>query len=194
MKSLLVMILLASFAGSPEHDLFRAQACITGMEYRLYTMVNEYRASYGLPAVPMSASLNYVAGAHAWDLNANRPDRGRCNMHSWSSNGPWSACCYTDDHKRAACMWSKPGELTSYDGYGYEIAYYSSWPADKHPDMASAALEGWKGSPGHNQMILNRYAWKRLNWKAMGVGICGNYVVIWFGEDQDPDRKVTWCR
>jgi len=172
---------------------YTLQSCVTEQELQLYELINDYRKEHNLPAIPLSPSLCFVAGAHVWDLNENQPDRGRCNMHSWSDSGPWSECCYTDDHKRARCIWSKPAELTAYEGSGYEIAYYSSWPADEHQDMAGAALEGWKRSSGHNRMIINKYAWKRLKWNAMGVGIYGNYAVVWFGEKKDPVRKVKRC-
>jgi uncharacterized protein YkwD len=186
-------MIMALFNAGGESEPYRDQSCVSSQEYRLYTLINEYRASYGLPAIPLSASLSYVAGAHVWDLGTNGPDKGRCNMHSWSANGPWTACCYTDDHKRASCIWSKPSELTSYDGYGYEIAYFSSRPAGEHHDLAAAALAGWKSSAGHDQMILNKYAWKRMKWNAMGVGIYGHYAVVWFGEEADPAGKVARC-
>ncbi len=105
-------------------------------------------------------ALYRLQGAYSTDEltpNTNQPDQGSCNMHSWSDKGPWTGCCYTEDHENASCIWSKPEELTDYDSYGYEIAYYSSWAVDEHRDMAKAALEGWKGSPGHNRMILNKY-------------------------------------
>lgn len=178
---------------SAQYD-YRKQACITDDEYRLYLLINEYRETKGLPAIPLSASLSYVAGAHAWDLDENQPDQGICNMHSWSDKGPWTACCYTDDHEQAECLWSKPGELTSYDAFGYEIAYYNSQGVSRHPDIASAALEGWKNSPGHNRIIINKYAWKRMNWKAMGVGIYKHYVVVWFGEKTDKAGRPKECR
>jgi len=190
-NTLLIFMLLNVFGGSG--DSYAAQACISDDEYRLYTLINEYRKENGLSSIPLSASLSIVAGAHVWDLNTNRPDRGRCNMHSWSDEGPWAGCCYTENHKRASCIWSKPSEITSYEGNGYEVAYYSSLTMEQHNDMGWAALEGWKRSPGHDRMILNKYAWKRLKWKAMGVGIYGNYVVVWFGEKTDPLKKISRC-
>ena len=192
MLRLMLLMVLFTFSGKPV-DSYSAQACISEQEYRLYELINEYRARYGLPKIPLSHSLSYVAGAHVWDLNTNQPDGGRCNMHSWSDKGPWEKCCYTEDHKKASCIWSKPEELTGYEGNGYEVAYYSSWTIEEHRDMAGAALEGWKSSPGHNQMILNKYAWKRVKWRAMGVGIFGNYAVVWFGEKPDPVKKVRRC-
>ncbi|RLD80744.1 MAG: CAP domain-containing protein [Bacteroidetes bacterium] len=192
MLQILILSLIINVSGSGK-DTYAAQACITEQEYRLYELMNDYREEHGLPSIPLSPSLCYVAGAHVWDLNTNQPEGGRCNMHSWSGEGPWTKCCYTRDHKRSSCIWSKPSELTDYDGYGYEVAYYSSWTAERHNDMAWAALEGWKSSPGHDRMIRNVYAWKRLQWKAMGVAIYGNYAVVWFGEEDDLHRKVLRC-
>ena len=175
-------------------DGYRDEGCITDDEYRLYLLINEYREEKGLPSIALSSSLCYVAGAHAWDLEENQPDNGRCNMHSWSKHGPWSSCCYTDDHKKAECVWSKPSELTRYEGFGYEIAYYNSRTVHEHEDIARAALDGWKTSPGHNRIIINKYAWRRMNWKAMGVGIYKHYVVVWFGEEKDKAGRPKECR
>jgi len=50
----------------------------------------DYRKSLGLPAIPFSPSLTFVAQLHARDLEINRPHCGPGNMHSWSDRGPWS--------------------------------------------------------------------------------------------------------
>ncbi len=194
MKQILILlfIILASVSTRAQ-QAYLEQRCVSEEEYRLYLLINEYRVERGLPALPLSYSLCLVAGAHAWDLHNNRPDKGKCNMHSWSDQGPWTACCYTDDHKQAECLWMKPSELTDYEGFGYEVSYYSSLTAIEHDDIAAAALKGWKGSPGHNQIIINRNAWKRMSWQAMGVGIYGNYTVVWFGEYRDPAGKAEMC-
>lgn len=193
MHRILFIVLLLIINPASGQDALSDQACISDEEYRLYKLINEYREEKGQPIIPLSASLSYVAGAHVWDLQENQPDNGRCNMHSWSENGPWSACCYTEDHKRADCVWAKPEQLTQYDDHGYEVAYYNSSTAEEHNDIANAALEGWKGSPGHNQIIINKYAWKRMKWNAMGVGIYGNYVAVWFGEKKDPAGIAKLC-
>jgi uncharacterized protein YkwD len=174
-------------------DLLNDQACVSDEEYRLYILINDYRKEMGLKEIPLSASLSIVAGAHAWDLQVNQPDGGECNMHSWSDEGPWEGCCYTEDHEKADCVWAKPEEFTNYVGFGYEVAYFSSWTVEEHQDMATAALNGWKGSPGHNYMIINKYAWKRMQWNAMGVGMYGNYAVVWLGENKDPTAKAKRC-
>lgn len=188
-STLLIMLAYMSIGQNSYQD----QACVTDEEFRLYKMINEYRKKHNQPAINLSASLCYVAGAHVWDLSNNEPDEGRCNLHSWSDKGPWSECCYTEDHKSAECVWSKPEELTKYDGTGYEVAYFSSWSAKEYFDIAAAALEGWKSSPGHKHMIINKYGWKRMEWNAIGIGIYKNYVVVWFGEEEDPEGKAERC-
>ncbi|MEN8226058.1 MAG: CAP domain-containing protein [Bacteroidota bacterium] len=193
MRILLFISFILIFNMVSGQDFSNELACLSDEEYRLYKLVNEYRKEKTLPEIPLSASLCYVAAAHVWDLQTNQPEGGNCNMHSWSDQGPWSACCYTDDHSKAECLWAKPAELTEYDGFGYEVAYYSSLSEIEHSDMALAALDGWKGSPGHHHMIINRYGWKRMKWRAMGVGIYGNFVVVWFGEKNDLAGKPELC-
>ena len=72
------------------------------------------------------------------------------------------------------------GCITSYTGYGYEIAYWSSGTVN-----AKGALNGWKSSAGHNSVIINQSKWHDNNWQAIGVGIYKNYAVVWFGEEID---------
>lgn len=133
----------------------------------------------GLPEIPRSSALTQVARLHVRDLEENHPDRGDCNIHSWSAHGTWTSCCYTDDHAEASCMWNKPKELTSYQGNGFEIAHWSSDGV-----TPEKALQGWQGSRGHNTVILNQGQWKD-QWNAIGIGIKGNYAVVWFGTKKD---------
>jgi len=158
----------------------------TAEEIKLYTLIMRYRAGRGLASIPFSPSLTHVAQTHARDLTENKPAEGKCNMHSWSSKGPWTACCYTGDHARASCMWDKPRELTNYPGNGYEISH-GMWGA---VITAEGALRGWQGSPGHNAVILNEGMWSRTPWKAVGIGIYGNYAVVWFGNEEDPAGSI----
>ena len=161
-------------------------------EARLARMVNAYRADNGLPPVPFSPSLTRVAKAHVHDLMENDPRRGAsfmpgaCNMHSWSAAGPWKPVCYTADHAEAELMWSKPREITRgrYPGNGYEIAYF--WSGTVTPEIA---LKGWEGSRSHDALLLELGPWEGANWQAMGVGMYGNYAVVWFGKERDPDRR-----
>ncbi len=163
--------------------------CLSGEEKRLYELINEYRKSRKLEGIPYSAKLSRVAQTHVRDLTANYDyyNRGDCNPHSWSTKGQWTSCCYTADHKQAQCMWDKPKEIAKYDGAGYEIAYWSSAGAD-----AEEGLEGWKKSAGHNPLLINSGSWSKLEWKAIGIGICESYAVVWFGETEDKS-KIRMC-
>ena len=150
-------------------------------ESELYNLVMQYRKAKGLPTIPLSKSLTFVAQTHAKDLDENYVSDQKCNLHSWSSNGNWKPVCYTNDHAQAKLMWSKPQELTSYKGNGYEIAF-----AEDEEYLANAvnALDSWKLSKEHNAVILNKKIWKK-NWKSIGIGIYGSYAVIWFGYESD---------
>lgn len=169
-----------------------AGSFITEAEFQLAQLINQYRAEHGLPAIPLSKSLTTVAQLHVLDLMIFAPDDGvdsrgmDCNMHSWSNHGQWSGVCYTRDHRYAAGMWDKPKEITGgvYDSPGYEIAYKIFGP--KSVAQPAQVLVEWKKSEGHNNVILNRASWEPVTWHAMGVGICGNYASVWFGEISDP--------
>ena len=183
----LTALLLLVFVYAP---LLRGQGvCLTPEEKKLYDLIMQYRKSKKLKPILFSEKLSRVAQAHVRDLDANfvYENRGDCNPHSWSDKGLWSACCYTADHAKASCMWSKPKEIAGYEGEGYEIAYFSSGGAN-----AVEGLEGWKKSPGHNPLLINSGTWKKLEWRAIGVGIYGQYGVVWFGEIEDKS-KIKVC-
>ncbi len=159
---------------------------LTDEETKLYNIIMDYRKDKGLPVIPVSKSLTYVAQTHVKDLQNNKPDLGKCNAHSWSANGIWSPCCYTPDHAQSKCMWNKPKELSAYTGSGFEIACGSSDPRyDGYVMTAEYALKAWKKSSGHNAVIINEGAWKRYPWKAIGIGIFGGFAVVWFGAEAD---------
>ena len=151
-------------------------------ETKLYDLIMKYRQGLRLPTIPLSKSLTFVAQTHFKDLVDNQPVSDKCNLHSWSGEGNWTSCCYTSDHAKASCMWNKPSELTSYTGFGYEIAFSSSEDA-----TAEAGLKGWKGSPGHNAVIINQGPWGD-KWNAIGIGILEGYAVVWFGNELDTEN------
>jgi|GEM_PF-738656 len=165
---------------------------LSNQERRLADMINQVRLENGLGPVEVGASLTKIARLHIGDLVQNKPDDGMdargedCNLHSWSNRGAWTAVCYTDDHQYASQMWSKPRELTSYIGNGYEIAHFSGLGA-----TPESALASWKGSPDHLDVILESGAFAGHPWKAMGVGIEGKYACVWFGEIVDPAGPVS---
>jgi hypothetical protein len=80
-------------------------------------------------------------------------------------------------------MWSKPRELTNYDGNGFEIV---SWVSGNLPVDVHSVMLGWQRSSEHKAVLLNQSLWSSFKWKAMGVGIYKNVAVVWFGEEGDP--------
>jgi uncharacterized protein YkwD len=78
-------------------------------------------------------------------------------------------------------MWGKPGELTVYPGNGYENAYGGGGNT-----TPAAAVDGWKNSPAHNEVMLNNGIWANYPWGAMGAGLYQGYAVVWFGVEPDP--------
>jgi uncharacterized protein YkwD len=176
MKCTLIFTLILALAG----HTFAQQA--SPDELQLYDLINAYRAEKGLEAIPLSPSLTLVAQTHSKDLAVNNPHKKQyCNLHSWSGNGSWKSCCYPNDHSNAECMWYKPRELTSYQGHGFEIAYYHS--AQATPEEA---LDSWKRSAGHKAVLINEGTFKKAQWNAVGVGIYENYATVWFGREPDP--------
>lgn len=156
----------------------------TPTEMAIHRLINEWRADNELPPIPYSPALSRVARVHAEDLTDHAPHQqgGGCNLHSWSDQGEWTACCYTSDHAAAQCMWDKPREITEgYTGNGYENSYWAGGGV-----RAEQAVEGWKNSPGHNAVMINLGSWSTTTWQAMGVGVDGQYANVWFGRDVDP--------
>ncbi|CAK9013699.1 unnamed protein product [Durusdinium trenchii] len=153
----------------------------------LLDLVNEYRHQKGLQRIEISPALMAVSFAHVKDLSENTRIPN-CNMHSWSNQQPewWAGCCYTADHAKADCMWSKGKEITScwghtkYAGHIYENAYSG-------PLSPESAFLAWKGSAPHHAVMLNSGIWARFNpWPAMGAAIGpGGYAVLIFGDRKD---------
>ncbi len=187
-----IIFILLSFIILPiERELApsaSSETCLTMEEQRLYNLIMEYRKSKNLPAIPYSAKLSQVAQVHVRDLadNYDFSSNNRCNPHSWSKKGKWSACCYTSDHKKASCMWDKPREIAGYTGDGFEIAYYSSKGAS-----AQEGIDGWIKSPSHNPLLINLGTWKQVTWEAIGIGIYKEYGVVWFGMEKDESTMVV---
>ena len=169
--------------------------CINNDEAELLQLVDEYRVENGLTAVPWSQSLMTVAQWHVVDAAANTATifTSTCNLHSWSEpdSGLWSGGCYTDDHNNASLMWNKPKEITHgvYPAYGFENGAWGY-------ASVAAALQGWKSSSGHNNVILNQSIWAPYPWKAMGVGVDlqNRYYYLWFSTSVDPLGDMPLCQ
>jgi len=86
-------------------------------------------------------------------------------------------------------MWQKPDELTTYKGFGYEIALGSNGCYDDDQVTAEEALEGWKSSPPHFAVIINKHIWENSTWRAIGIRIYQGFAVVWFGKELDTAEK-----
>lgn len=161
-------------------DILAAPNCIGDgwepEEEQLYNLINQYRSQYDLPPVPRSASLTLLANRHVLDIAHNIGYL----THSWSD------CPYDpDDRDTLSCSsWSPQRLGTRYRGRAYENAHYNSRGA-----TAASALRGWQDSPPHNALILNLSNWRNNRWRAMGIGIYQQYVVLWVGEERDPETN-----
>jgi uncharacterized protein YkwD len=188
-KLLFSILLFATSPAIKSNEV--TKTTVTTEEYKLYELITEYRKANGLKKIPLSNSLTRVAQTHCKDLVENKPDlREGCNAHSWSDQGAWTSCCYTADHRASNCMWKKPQELTSYQGYGFEIAAGSSQTEFNDFVMSPQyALSMWKKSIHHNNVILNRALWRSSNWNAIGVGIHKGFACVWFGKETDPEGE-----
>lgn len=165
-----------------------ASFCISQMEFKLYTMINEYRARYDLPPIPLSKSLCFVASTHAKDLFLNHPDKGPCNSHSWSSKGTWKPFCYPKDENKKNSVWDKPKELTGYHGKGYEIVYWENNTA-----VIDSIIAFWKSVDYFNSFLMNTGKWNGKKWNAIGIAIYENYSTAWFGELPDQEGRPVIC-
>jgi hypothetical protein len=103
-------------------------------------------------------------------------------MHSWSNKGAWEGCCYTNNHSNMACMQNKPRELSLYKGNGYEIVHGGAAP---YMATAALSLQGWQKSKHHNDVIINKDIWKKIAWKAIGIGMYQGYATVWFGMESE---------
>jgi hypothetical protein len=191
LRNITVLILIISFFGPRLIAQIKIpdDFCITSNELKLFNLINNYRKEYNLPEVSLSKNLCFVAKLHVNDLQTNRPDVGNCNLHSWSDQGIWTECCYGSESLNNTCMTSKPAELTTYNGKGYELAFWESLEA-----VPEIVLDSWLSSIVSKEMILNQGAWKNYNWKSLGIGIYKGYAVAWFGVEGDPDKSVNVCK
>jgi hypothetical protein len=162
--------------------------CLTKEEYRLYTIINDYRAKQGLGIIPVSRSLCYVAKIHARDLFFNRPDTGICSLNSWSDKGLWTACCHSRYTPNPSFIVNKPAELTKYSGEGHELCYWDS--EELQPD---SVFNFWLSVEQARDLLLNQKKWSYFNWNAIGIGLYKGYASVWVGELRDTIAEPGLC-
>jgi hypothetical protein len=173
-----------------------ASKCLSEEEQELAHLIQDYRRQHGLVPSSITYSLTQVAKVHVRDLHDHflvtvpRSPGWGCNLHSWSSQGPWTPVCYRPDQALATAIWNKPREITAnvYTGNGYELAYWRAIPA-----TAQRILTAWQQSPPHQAVLLETGGWQQKRWPAMGVGIYGRFAAVWFGDRPDPQGLALPC-
>ncbi|RJQ42870.1 MAG: CAP domain-containing protein [Gaiellales bacterium] len=98
-------------------------------ELEFLTLINNYRAQNGLPALTLSTSLSNAAEGHSYDMAV----RNYFSHTSQDGRSPW-------DRIRAA-------------GYGYNTWLGENIAAGY--STAATAFEAWRNSPGHNANMLS---------------------------------------
>jgi hypothetical protein len=186
-RNALIILIILMFSGAGTFGQV-PDICLTKEEYRLYSVINEYRAKQGLSIIPVSRSLCYVAKVHARDLYFNRPDTGFCSLNSWSDKGMWTACCHSKYTPNPSCIVNKPAELTKYAGEGHEVCYWES--EDLQPDTV---FKFWLSVEPSRELLLNQKKWSYFTWNAMGVGLYKGYACVWVGEGRDTIPEPKLC-
>jgi len=144
----------------------QAAASYNSEELAFVQLLNEYRASKGLPALQLSDSLSVAAERHASDM-------GKYGFFSHiTQQSDWFPAGSTPWDRMAVC------------------GYTSNWAAENiagGQSSAAAVLSAWKGSSTHNANLLNAQA------RVVGIGFvaasgspCGYYWVADLGDCVDP--------
>lgn len=129
--------------------------------------------------IPLSKALTITASRHTLDTVYNL---GGYDGHNWSD-----ALYDSSNSETYPAMWFAPDRIgTGYTDHGFEISTGYIGDALSVPDMTpEVALEGWKGSAGHNNVITEQGSWDR-GWDAIGVAIHESVAHVWFGWTADP--------
>lgn len=166
-----ILFIAAIFATDTLHERSKEETI-------LFNEINKYRATKSLPPVAYCDSLSYVAHIHSMDIYFHMKFRDvNCSMHSWSESKFWTGGC-VNSRDNAYIMWDKPKELLGMKADGFEIAHMHD-PKDD-PCNANCALNGWKSSSAHDNLIVER-GWTR--WKRIGVSIYKGVATVWFARE-----------
>jgi len=157
--------------------------CVSSDTSDLLSLVNNYRTSSGLSAVPTSYWLTVVGTLHAIDYFDNFATSGCSSPHSWSGASTlWPGpCCYDINNSSTwDCSTGKPQQLSNnnYTGAGYE-----NWA---EAGTAQDAFNLWSSDPSHNDLMVNTGVWSTYTWRSMGAGACSGIYVLWFSDTADP--------
>lgn len=183
----LVIIFFSSLQLFAQHRI-PSGYCMTKEEQQLAEAINKIRIEHGKSPVKLSVSLSYVAKTHVKDLEVNHPDTSVCNLSSWSNKGKWTPVCFNPYVVDQKAMWDKPRQLTRYPYNGYELAGYM-----QDGIIVDSLADLWDTLWQSLNMILTEGSWSKKSWRAMGVGIEGNYASVWFGQREDKEGEPRLC-
>ena len=95
-------------------------------------------------------------------------------------------------------MWNKPKEFTNnkYEGNGFEI---STGPTGDDPQFfehenvtIKSAVNAWKKSKPHNDVIINLDIWKDTKWLKIGAAVYGSFANAWFSDGNGITNGAKW--
>lgn len=128
-------------------------------EERVIELVNEARATHGLPPMKLSADLTNAARYHATDMHQDE----YVNHQTFDrNNGVLVTVCDWDDRIRVY--------YTGWNGLAENLVAGSASPEE--------AVAGWLNSSGHRENILGTY-------REIGVGYAAGYWAQNFGDRSD---------
>ena len=120
--------------------------CLNSQEKQFLTLINNYRASKGLPALKASKSLNIASYTHSLDL-------GKRKYFAHDTKLPLPA------------GQSGPKFYNRMADAGYNFNTYKAENIAAGYSTAQGVFDAWKGSSGHNaNMLSSRY-------KVIGIGL-----------------------
>lgn len=164
--------------------------CINKEEAKFHRTVTGYRISQNLTAIPLSASLTSLAKNHLRDLETF-PPTSECSYHSWSDKGSWTSCCHTNNLPSRECMYRKAREITDYKDNSFELIYFE--PEENPINITDKALKLWKQQSEQNDILMNRGEWKNITWRAIGIAIGKQFIILWLGAEKDTKETPGIC-
>jgi len=147
----------------------------------LETEINKERARNGLGPLKCDPNMRWVANKHVENQLDNGYTDGQefpngCNGHSWL--GAVSCCFSISSEATWPCMWNKPLELSKWDDRnGYEISAWSSGTI-----TPSGAVDSWRGSSAHHNVILTQGSWTDL--QTVGCAWRNTVAHCWFAKTE----------
>lgn len=180
--------IVISTSTSAQKSKIPSDFCISQDEYELFQLINDYRLAYGLPKIPLSKSLSFVAKTHVKDLSVYYNPKSNCNMHSWSKNGTWVPICFPEEQSKKNNVWLKAKEIVGYSSEAYEVTYWSNVA-----NQPNNIFGFWSEQKPSSDMLFNKGQWANSSWNAIGIGIKNGYAVAFFGKAIDAELNTVIC-